>query len=348
MTAIAVAPARRQRAHPLAWWGWALALAVALTRISNPIPVLLLALAVIAVVYSCRGDDRWGRAFVGYLILAAAVVLIRLGFFVVVGIGGGGPVLVDLPRLVLPEWVGGIELFGPISVPGLLAALYSALALAALLLCFGAANALVDPVRALRSLPAALHPLGTAAVVAVTVAPRLVTSLARVRRAQRLRASARVRPGVRAIVVPVLSDALDHALALAASMDSRGYARTGGPSRATSIALMVALAAAVVGSYGLLDAAAPAWLGLPLLLAGSVVAVAAGIIAGHRAGRTRYRQHGWHWRDTATIATGVAAAAVALASPALRQTGLPGAPAASWAALVLAALAALPIWWWRR
>lgn len=329
--------------HPLAWWGWALALAVALSRVSHPLAVVLVAAAVVLVVLTCRGEGRWGRAFRGYLVLAGAVVLIRVVLHLLVGVDGAGPVLLDLPRLELPAWAGGLDLLGPVRVGGLLGALYGGLALGALLLCFGAANSLADPVRALRSLPAALHPIGTAVVVAVTVAPRLVTSFARVRRAQRLRGvTATGWRGLSATVVPVLSDALDHALALAASMDARGYGRSPAARRDVGIALTLALAAAVVGTYGLLDAQAPRWLGPPMLAAGAAVAVAAGWVAGRRSRRTRYRPDRWGLAETFVTGCGVAAATLALLSPVLRQTGLPGPPPLAWEALAFAVLAALP------
>jgi energy-coupling factor transport system permease protein len=180
-------------------------------------------------------------------------------------------------------------------------------------------------------------------VVAVTVAPRLVTSFARVRRAQRLRGlPGRGWRGLAATVVPVLSDALDHALALAASMDSRGYARSVSGRRDVGAALTLALAAAVIGTYGLLDAQAPWWLGVPMLAAGTTVALVAGWVAGRRSRRTRYRPDRWGLAESFVAASGVVAAALALLSPELRQIGLPGAPPLAWQALAVAALAAMP------
>lgn len=344
------APAPGARLHPLAWWVWALALATALSRIVNPIAVLALAAAVIAVVLACRGPDRWGRAFRGYMIFASAVVVLRVLFHVLVGLDGGGAVLLDLPRIELPAWAGGIDLLGPVRAGGLLGALYGGLALGALLLCFGAANSLSDPIRALRSLPTALHPIGTAVVVAVTLAPRLVTSAARVRRAQRLRGQAlRGWPLVRATVGPVLADSLDHALAMAASMDSRGYARSVSSRPDVSVALTLALAAAVVGTYGLLDAQAPSWLGLPMLLLGAAAAVTAAVVAGRRSLRTRYRPERWRVRESGVALSGLLACGFALLNPALRDTGLPGAPPLPWQAFLVAGVAALPVLLrWRR
>ncbi|MFV0425832.1 MAG: CbiQ family ECF transporter T component [Beutenbergiaceae bacterium] len=334
-------------AHPLAWWGWALALAVCLSRISNPFAVVALALAIVAVVYSCRDSSGWGKAFAGYLVLAAVVVLIRVGFFMVAGRRDGGAVLLRLPVIELP--FGGVQLLGPVTTAGFLTALYGGLALGALLLCFGAANALADPVRALRFLPSALHPMGTAAVVAVTVAPSLMTSIRRVRRAQRLRGvPVNGWRGLPATVVPVLSDALDQALALAASMDSRGYARGGGRNRGVNLLLVVALSATVVGSYGLLDAQAPGWLGLPMVMIGACLAVIATVISGRGSSRTRYRTERWGWREGAVVAAGVGAAGLLLTSPAAHTTGLPGTAQLAAITPVAALVAMLPILWWRR
>ena len=65
-----------------------------------------------------------------------------------------------------------------------------------------------------------------AVTVALSVAPQLVESGQRVRRARRLRGE----PGrrfhiVREVALPVMTDALDRSLLLAAAMDSRGYGR---------------------------------------------------------------------------------------------------------------------------
>ena len=97
------------------------------------------------------------------------------------------------------------------------------------MICVGAANRLANPKRLLRSMPPALYEIGTALVVAVTVLPQLADSVRRVRAAQRLRGgeAGRVRR-LRRLLVPVLEDALERSLALAAGMDTRGYGRTTG------------------------------------------------------------------------------------------------------------------------
>ena len=299
--------------HPLAWWAWALGLGVAATRTTHPVVALLVVLAALAVVAAGRPDARRRRAFRGYLVLGAAIVVLRVVFYVAVGIKTPGLVLVDLPRVALPAWAVGVHLLGPVTLTGVLMAVYGGLRLAALVVCFGAANTLADPRRALRSLPASLHQVGTAVVVAVSVAPQLVQASADVRRAQRLR-GVEVR-GARAVArtaVPVLTDALDRSLVLAASMDVRGYARAvPGHSDAGVTALaLTALLAGALGTYGLLDGTTPGWLGVPVLLAGLAAAVGASVLAGRRVRRTRYRPDPWRWSETAVAAAGVAAGAL--------------------------------------
>ena len=81
-----------------------------------------------------------------------------------------------------------------------------------------------------RRCPPALYEVGTALVVALAVFPQLAESVQRVRRARRLRGEpGRGARGLRSLVVPVLEDALERSLQLAASMDARGYGRSGRP-----------------------------------------------------------------------------------------------------------------------
>ncbi|MGK5629347.1 CbiQ family ECF transporter T component, partial [Streptomyces sp. URMC 123] len=216
--------------HPGAWWLWALGMAAAAGRTTNPL-LLLMILAVVGwVVTRRRGDAPWALAFRMYLLAGAVVVTMRVVFRIVFGGGTGEHILFTLPRVPLPEWAAGIRLFGPVAAEQLLGGLYDGLRLAAMLVCVGAANALADPKRMLKALPGALHEIGTSVVVALTVAPQLVESVQRVRRARRLRGGRQ--KGVRAlrgIVIPVLEDALNRSLALAAAMASHGYGRTGPP-----------------------------------------------------------------------------------------------------------------------
>ena len=220
--------------HPVAWWIWALGLATAVSRTTNPL-LLLLVLAVLGVVVANRRSDApWARAFKYYLYLALTVVAIRVVFRSVFGgdiDAADMHVLFDLPHVPLPSWAAGVQLGGPVTLEGTLAALYDGLRLGCLLCCLGAANALANPKRALRVLPGALYELGVAVVVSLSVAPQLVESVQRVRRARKLRGGATGGfHALRSIAIPVLEDALERSLRLAAAMDSRGYGRTGGAS----------------------------------------------------------------------------------------------------------------------
>ena len=160
------------------------------------------------------------------------------------------------------------------------------LRLACLLCCLGAANALANPKRALRVLPGALYELGVAVVVAISVAPQLIESLQRVRLARRLRADSQRRVhALRGLIIPVVEDAFERSLRLAAAMDSRGYGRNGTATprsrRITGSLMIVGMLSLVVGVYGLWDGTAPRLLGLPVLAVGSALC-AASLAAGSR------------------------------------------------------------------
>jgi energy-coupling factor transport system permease protein len=100
--------------------------------------------------------------------------------------------------------------------------------------------------------------VSVAVVIALTVAPQLVQSAIRVRRARRLRGG-RVTGlrAVRALAIPVLEDAVDRSLALAAAMEVRGYGRTrSGGRRGAQPAgsfMVAALGLLAMGSYLLLS-----------------------------------------------------------------------------------------------
>ncbi len=111
-------------------------------------------------------------------------------------------------------------------------------------------------------LPGALYELGVAVTVSLSVAPQLVQSVQRVHRARRLRAGqTKGLRALRGIVVPVLEDALERSLRLAAAMDSRGYGRAGTATprsrRATGALMLLGMCGLCAGAYGLLDATAP-------------------------------------------------------------------------------------------
>jgi energy-coupling factor transport system permease protein len=305
--------------HPGAWWLWALGCATAASRTTNPL-LLLLLIAVLGYVVSARRTAApWARAFGVFLKIAAVVLVFRTVFQVLLAPAEPGLTLVTLPVVPLPDWAAGMTLGGPVTASSVLAAVTDGLRLATLLLCVGAANALANPKRLLATLPPALYEVGVAVVVAITFTPQLVESVQRIRAARRLRG--RPHRGPRSIVqvaLPVLEDALERSLALAAAMDSRGYGRrTAVPAatrRWTGVALLGGLLGAGFGVFGLLDAGSSLFAASTALVIGGAVAALGLRTAGARTVRTRYRPDPWLAPEWLTVAAGIAAAAGVIAT----------------------------------
>ncbi|WP_307674463.1 energy-coupling factor transporter transmembrane component T [Streptomyces sp. V4I2] len=304
---------RRPTLHPGAWWLWALALGTAATRTTNPLLLALLITTSAYVVATRRPDTPTARSYTAFVKLALAVLLIRLAFAVALGSPVPGThVIATLPEVPLPDWAQGIRLGGRVTAEGLLFALYDGLRLATLLICVGAANALANPARLLKSLPGALYEMGVAVVVALTFAPNLILDVQRLRAARRLRG--RPDKGIRGLLqvaLPVLEGALERSVALAAAMDARGYGRTAdvpAPVRRTTTALTLGgLLGVCAGTYGLLTAEGGTY-GLPVLLAGLATALAGLRLGGRRSLRTRYRPDRWDMRAWLVTGSGVAVA----------------------------------------
>lgn len=297
--------------HPWAWWCWAIGLGLAASGTTNPLLLTLIALAAIVVVMLRRTSAPWARSVGVYLALAGFILLSRLFFQILIGSGGGPTVLFALPQLPLPDWAAGIRLGGPVSAEAVLATVYDALRLAVMLLCLGAANALANPRQALRSVPAALYEASVAVVIALSVAPQLIESIQRVRKARRLRGdTSRGLHALTAVVLPVLSDAIDRSLSLAAGMDARGFARTNGlPVKGTLPVMLGSAMVATCGVFLLLSTSATV-VAVTIMAAG-ILGTAAGLRrAGRRLRVTRYRPHAWSWRESAVAGCGVLAAAI--------------------------------------
>ncbi|WP_326697274.1 energy-coupling factor transporter transmembrane protein EcfT [Streptomyces sp. NBC_01754] len=301
-----------------AWWLWALGLATAASRTTNPLLLGLLIGVAGYVVAARRTDAPWARSYGAFVKLGLFVVGVRLVFSVLLGssVPGTQP-LFTLPEVPLPDWAQGVRIGGQVTAEQLVFALYDGAKLATLLICVGAANSLANPARLLKSLPGALYEVGVAVVVAMTFAPHMVADVVRLRTARRLRG--RPTGGVAAVLqigLPVLEGALERSVALAASMDARGYGRTAQVPPAvrhtTNALTLGGLLGVCAGTYGLL-AAQGAVYGLPLLVAGLVAALAGLRLGGRRSVRTRYRPDRWGARAWLVAGSGglVAAAMIA-------------------------------------
>ena len=350
--------------HPVAWWAWALGLAGAASTTTNPLVLLGIIAAAGLVVAARRGEHAWSRAFRLYLALGALIVVIRVFFRLLLGGGAypGATVWLSLPEVPLPDWVAGVTLLGDVTAEATLGAAYEGLRLAAIVICVGAANALADPKRLLRSMPAALYEIGTALVVAVSVLPQLASSLVRVRRAQQLRGAPAGRGvGLRRTVVPVLEDALDRSLLLAAGMDARGYGRTGAPAgaagaagaqgtmrRRSTVWLVSSLILVGIAVYALLDPTAPGWLGWSAILGGLATGGAGLVESGRSVRRTRYRPDPWLAPETLVAGCGALVLAVLVVEARIAElvvrpdvTGVPEVTAPLLVAVLVAAAPAV-------
>lgn len=339
--------------HPGAWWLWALGLAAAASRTSNPLALGLLIGAAAIVVRARRPDAPWARSFTLFLVLGAVVVAIRVITQMIFGTGATGALLFTLPEVGLPAFFAGVSLGGPVYAGDLVVGFVEGLRLATMLICLGAAASLASPSRMLKAVPAALYELGVAVVVALTVAPQMVTDLLRVRSAQRLRG--RRVSGLRgwwSATVPVINGSLERSVQLAAAMDSRGYGRTAQVPASirvgTQALLLLGVGGILLGLYGSLSGGQAATFGPPIIVVGVSVAAVGLALAGRRQIRTRYRPDPWGLPEWLVAACGIAAAAlfmVLAAQPGAALT-MPVAPLAlpalPWAVAVIGLIAAGP------
>ncbi|WP_423833156.1 energy-coupling factor transporter transmembrane component T [Streptomyces manipurensis] len=328
--------------HAGAWWLWALGLATAASRTTNPLLLGMIIGVAGYVVAARRTDAPWARSYGAFLKLGLFVIGLRLLFSMLLGSGVPGThTLFTLPEFPLPAWAQGIRFGGPVTAEQLVFAFYNGAKLAALLVCVGAANALANPARLLKSLPAALYEAGVAVVVAMTFAPNMVADVVRLRTARRLRG--RPTGGVKAVLqigLPVLEGALERSVAVAASMDARGYGRTAqvprGVRHTTTALTLGGLLGMCAGTYGLLAAQGAAY-GLPVLGIGAVLALAGLRLGGRRSVRTRYRPDRWDARAWLVAGSGAAVAALLIHAGSVDPAGMhPG--------VVPLVAPALPLW----
>lgn len=305
--------------HPWAWWLWALGIAGAVGLSANPL-VLLLAIAVLGLVVTARrGDSPWACAFVLYLWLAGFIVGFRLLMYVLVGMKYGEIPLLTLPAVDMPEWAAGISILGPVYLEGLVQSGLEGLRLGTILIACGAANSLANPKHLVRTLPAALGEVGTAIVIALSIAPQLAESLVRVHRARELRGdSSTGLRGFGRLILPVLQDALDGALTLAASMDARGYGRraliSSAQRRVISGLSFVGLSGLCVGLYAVLDTTLKPVASLTIVLLSCLLVGLSLWQQGRKNITTQYRRLPWRAPEWITASCGLAVFVAVLAT----------------------------------
>jgi energy-coupling factor transporter transmembrane protein EcfT len=210
--------------HPYTWWIWAIGLAIAVIRFDSALFTIVCVGVVSVVVYMYRQEAPWSKTFAWTLKLSLWILGIRTIIGILIGVPIPGRVLFAVPILPLPSWMPGIRIGGNVTVERLSSSLVEGVTICAIIVIFGAAASLTSPHKLLRVMPIYIYEFAVAVVIATSVLPQLVTSVARIRQAQRLRGQSL--KGFRSwkrVAIPLLEESLARSLDLAASMDSRGY-----------------------------------------------------------------------------------------------------------------------------
>lgn len=210
--------------HPLTWWIWAIGLAIAVIRLDSTILTLCCVGAVALVVFFNKDDAPWGKSFNWSLKISAWILLVRTLIGILIGVPIPGQTLFSIPIIPLPSWMPGIRIGGAVTLERLTSALSEGVTICAIIVIFSAAASLTSPHKLLRVLPIYVYEFGVSVVIATSVLPQLVSSVARIRQAQRLRGqTVKGFTSWKRVAIPLLEESLAKSLDLAASMDSRGY-----------------------------------------------------------------------------------------------------------------------------
>jgi energy-coupling factor transport system permease protein len=215
--------------HPTAWIVWATGVGIAAFVTTNPLYLLILIAASWFVSAAQRVPGPTIRSFRMFLIAGVLTLTVRTALVVA----------------------------GTIDASNIAFAALEGLHLATILIVFGAFNTVADPYGIVRLAPRRFHEPALAAALALSIAPRTVSGVQRVREAQRLRGiTTTTLRALPALAVPVLASGMEESLTLAESMDSRGHGR--GPRTRYRPQRWTAGAAATAGA-GILVAAGFVW-----------------------------------------------------------------------------------------
>ena len=275
--------------HPLTWWLLGISLSLSSTVSASPvIPAAVCVLAISVIAVANRFGVKGNLALSFYLLLAVGVIISRLVFKVVFNVHNSSePTLLALPRFEVNLGFGDpVTILGNVSATTLLSATLDGTRLAAIILGIALAVTLAEPKKLLRSTPAALFEIGAAVSMAINLVPQLIKSYKRVKQAQKLRGITGRVSAFAGTAIPVLEDAIDSSLTLAASMSSRGFGLqvNSGARLITGLMSLVAVLCIAVASYLTITSGSEF---LWLLLAGLLVATGSLFIASKAAIRTK-------------------------------------------------------------
>lgn len=300
--------------QPGAWWLLGICSAIVAGLSTRPVELFAQICLLVTIILLAREHAPWSQSLRFYLALSAFVVFVRIAFRVLFNLpDGGDAILLHLPQIELNVGFGGtVFLLGPVSKASLSAAATDGLRLAAIILSVGLANSLANPRRLLKSTPAALYEIATAISVAINLAPQLIESLQRVRRARLLRGRSKGLGALAGTIVPVLEDTFEISLALAASMDSRGFGRRGTLSNKKLVLVrlisLTSILATTIGVFVLLVGVGYQAAAIALLAFGFICLVATVRITSSHSIRTRFSKDSWRLQDWIVVALGSAGA----------------------------------------
>lgn len=198
MTTSGVAGLEKNGLHPGAWFAWAASAGLVAVATTNPFYLFPLIAGAWIVHAACARPGPAHRSFRIFLTFAVVAIAVRTA----------------------------LVAFGPIGAGSIAGAALEGLRLGALLIVFGTFNSVTDPSRVLKLGPRRFHEASLAASLALSMAPRTIAAVERVREAQRLRGLDESRwRSLPALAVPVLQIGLEDAVVLAESMDARGHGR---------------------------------------------------------------------------------------------------------------------------
>lgn len=279
--------------HALTWLVWALAAAVCVELAPSPVYVaVVIGVCWLVVAAHGRGDGL-SRAFPALLALGVVFAFVRIGLTVATThTSPATHVLFTTPALTLPRIVGGFTVGGTVELGVLLQAAAESFTIVGVMAVFGAFNAVVSHHELVRTAPRAFYEPGLIVTIAVAFVPSTMATVQRVREADRARTGGvTVRRGrLLRLAVPVLETGMEQAMALAESMDSRGFgaADAGTVEQAAGWCVAAGLLA-LAGSFVALVGRASVVAGISAAI--GVAGLAAGaVLASRAAARPRYRR----------------------------------------------------------
>ena len=302
--------------HPAVWWALGLSFAIWSAVAENLWSLAGILVINIAIIGLLRNRAPWAQSLRFYLFTGLLVVTIRLVFRIIFNFDSTEDIALNLPSLHLNLGdLGTIELFGRVSRFAIETALRDGLRMAAIIMSIGMANSLANPRRLLKNTPSALYEVAAAFVIAINMAPQLISSARRVRKFSKLRGRSRSRTLLTSIVIPTLEDTIERSMALAASMDSRGFGRRGTlthfQASLARAASLLAISAFGIGGYLILTST-KIWVA-SLVFASGVLALIVNLRMA-RIGRikTNYSQQGLASADIVVSAVALAIAAMSI------------------------------------